>query len=85
VLVTDLPVKRRVNNLQAMKLHDLAPVFLAAPTSPDARLQRIAKVSQGFVYAVSRTGVTGGAASACGRRAATCAALAGRVTSCPSR
>jgi tryptophan synthase alpha chain len=59
VLVTDLPVEEAGEYLQAMKLHDLAPVFLAAPTSPDARLQRIAKVSQGFVYAVSRTGVTG--------------------------
>jgi tryptophan synthase alpha chain len=42
-----------------MKANDLAPVFLAAPTSPDARLKRIAEASRGFVYAVSRTGVTG--------------------------
>jgi tryptophan synthase alpha chain len=34
-------------------------VFLAAPTSPDARIQGIAQASRGFVYAVSRTGVTG--------------------------
>jgi len=34
-------------------------VFLAAPTSPDERLKRIAAASRGFVYAVSRTGVTG--------------------------
>jgi tryptophan synthase alpha chain len=34
-------------------------VFLAAPTSPDERLKRIADASRGFVYAVSRTGVTG--------------------------
>ncbi|HEY1810301.1 MAG TPA: tryptophan synthase subunit alpha, partial [Acidobacteriaceae bacterium] len=33
--------------------------FLAAPTSPDARLERIAAVCQGFVYAISRTGITG--------------------------
>jgi tryptophan synthase alpha chain len=59
VLVTDLPVEEAGEYLQAMKLHELAPVFLAAPTSPDARLQRIAEASQGFVYAVSRTGVTG--------------------------
>ncbi|MFZ0417253.1 MAG: tryptophan synthase subunit alpha [Candidatus Sulfotelmatobacter sp.] len=59
VLVTDLPVEEAGEYLQAMKLHDLAPVFLASPTSPDARLQRIAEASQGFVYAVSRTGVTG--------------------------
>ena len=42
-----------------MKKYDLAPVFLAAPTSTEERLHRIAQVSRGFVYAVSRTGVTG--------------------------
>jgi tryptophan synthase alpha chain len=59
VLVTDLPVEEAGEYLRAMKANDLAPVFLVAPTSPDARLKRIAEVSQGFVYAVSRTGVTG--------------------------
>ena len=34
-------------------------MFLAAPTSPDARLKAIAEVSQGFVYAISRVGITG--------------------------
>ena len=37
----------------------LATVFLAAPTSTDERLKQIAQASSGFVYAVSRTGVTG--------------------------
>ena len=59
VLVTDLPVEEAKEYLQAMKAHDLAPVFLAAPTSPDERLRQIAQASRGFVYAVSRTGVTG--------------------------
>ena len=59
VLVTDLPVEEAGDYLRAMKTHDLAPVFLAAPTSPDDRLKRIAEASRGFVYAVSRTGVTG--------------------------
>src|SRR5580693_8077453 len=59
VLVTDLPVEEAGEYLRAMKANDLAPVFLAAPTSPDARLKRIAEASLGFVYAVSRTGVTG--------------------------
>ena len=58
-LVTDLPVEEAGEYLREMRAHDLAPVFLAAPTSPDARLKRIAEVSRGFVYAVSRTGVTG--------------------------
>jgi tryptophan synthase alpha chain len=59
VLITDLPVEESQQYLRAMHQHSLAPIFLAAPTSPDARLQRIAEASQGFIYAVSRTGVTG--------------------------
>jgi tryptophan synthase alpha chain len=59
VLVTDLPVEEAGEYLQAMRAHDLAPVFLAAPTSTDERLKHIAAASRGFVYAVSRTGVTG--------------------------
>jgi tryptophan synthase alpha chain len=58
-LVTDLPVEEAGVYLRAMRKHDLSPVFLAAPTSPDARLKKIAEASRGFVYAVSRTGVTG--------------------------
>jgi tryptophan synthase alpha chain len=58
-LVTDLPVEEAGEYLRAMREYDLAPVFLAAPTSPDERLKRIAAASRGFVYAVSRTGVTG--------------------------
>jgi tryptophan synthase alpha chain len=59
VLLTDLPVEESGEYLQAMRAHDLAPIFMAAPTSPDDRLKRIAEASRGFVYAVSRTGVTG--------------------------
>ncbi len=59
VLLTDLPVEEAGEYLRAMKENDLAPVFLAAPTSPEERLKRIAEASRGFVYAVSRTGVTG--------------------------
>jgi tryptophan synthase alpha chain len=59
VLVTDLPVEESGEHLRAMKARDLSPIFLAAPTSPDSRLKKIAEASRGFVYAVSRTGVTG--------------------------
>ncbi|HTR67905.1 MAG TPA: tryptophan synthase subunit alpha [Terriglobales bacterium] len=59
VLVTDLPVEEAEDHIHAMRRHDLATIFLAAPTSTDARLKRIALASRGFVYAVSRTGVTG--------------------------
>jgi tryptophan synthase alpha chain len=58
-LVTDLPVEEAADYLQAMKAHKLAPVFLAAPTSTDGRLKAVAKYSRGFVYAISRTGITG--------------------------
>jgi len=59
VLVTDMIVEEAAEYLEAMHRHHLAPVFLAAPTSPDERLERIAAASQGFVYAISRTGITG--------------------------
>jgi tryptophan synthase alpha chain len=58
-LITDLPVEESGDYLAEMRKRDLATVFLAAPTSPDARLKRIAQASSGFVYAISRTGVTG--------------------------
>ena len=59
VLITDLPVEESESYVRAAKAHDLATIFLAAPTSTDERLKHIAEVSSGFVYAVSRTGVTG--------------------------
>ena len=59
VLVTDLPVEEAGDYLREMRKNDLAPIFLAAPTSPDSRLKTITEASRGFVYAVSRTGVTG--------------------------
>jgi len=58
-LITDLTVEEAGDYLRAMRARDLATVFLAAPTSTDQRLKRIADASRGFVYAVSRTGVTG--------------------------
>ncbi|MDP9263492.1 MAG: tryptophan synthase subunit alpha [Acidobacteriota bacterium] len=58
-LITDLTVEEAGDYLSAMRKRNLASVFLAAPTSIDARLKRIASASSGFVYAVSRTGVTG--------------------------
>jgi tryptophan synthase alpha chain len=59
VLVTDLIVEEAAEYLAEMNRTGLAPVFLAAPTSPDARLEAIASHSRGFVYAISRTGITG--------------------------
>ena len=59
VLITDLPVEESAEYLREARKNDLVTVFLVAPTSTDARLQRIVEVSTGFVYAISRTGVTG--------------------------
>lgn len=59
VLVTDMIVEEAADYLAALDRHHLAPIFLAAPTSPDERLKRIAAVSKGFVYAISRVGITG--------------------------
>ena len=58
-LITDLIVEEAGEYLRLMRACGVATVFLAAPTSTDERLRRIAKASTGFVYAVSRTGVTG--------------------------
>ena len=59
VLLTDMIVEEAAEYLVEMKANGLAPVFLAAPTSPDARLKAIAEASRGFVYAISRVGITG--------------------------
>jgi tryptophan synthase alpha chain len=59
VLLTDMIVEESAAYLEAMRENGLLPVFLAAPTSPDARLQAIAEHSGGFVYAISRVGITG--------------------------
>ena len=59
VLATDLTVEESGEYCRAMKAANLNTVFLAAPTSSPERLKKIALTSSGFLYAVSRTGVTG--------------------------
>ncbi|MDR5727488.1 MAG: tryptophan synthase subunit alpha [Terriglobia bacterium] len=59
VLVTDLIVEESEQYRAVLHRHHLQPIFLAAPTSPDNRLARIAEVSEGFIYAISRVGITG--------------------------
>jgi tryptophan synthase alpha chain len=54
-----LPIEEADAYLREARANDLATIFLAAPTSTDQRLKLIAQVSTGFVYAISRTGVTG--------------------------
>jgi tryptophan synthase alpha chain len=59
VLVTDLTPEEAGDFLGAVRSRGLDTIFLAAPTSTDARLKRIAECSSGFLYLISRTGVTG--------------------------
>ena len=59
VLVIDLIVEEADEYVAGMARVGLAPVFLAAPTSPDERLEAIATHSMGFIYAISRVGITG--------------------------
>lgn len=58
-ILSDLAPEHAGAWIEICRKKDLATVFLAAPTSSDARLAKIASVSTGFIYAVSRTGVTG--------------------------
>jgi tryptophan synthase alpha chain len=59
VLLTDMTVEESDEYRRTMRGHNLSTIFLAAPTSLDDRLKRIADASSGFVYGVSRLGVTG--------------------------
>ena len=58
-LITDLTIDEAGDYVEKMRTRNLATIFLAAPTSTDQRLKAIAEASRGFIYAVSRTGITG--------------------------
>jgi len=59
VLVTDLTPEESENYRRILAAHHLDTIFLGAPTSTDDRLAKIAACSSGFLYLISRTGVTG--------------------------
>jgi len=59
VLMTDLCVEEAAEPVRRLREHGLDTVFLAAPTSSQERLRLVAEHSSGFIYLVSRTGVTG--------------------------
>ena len=63
VLVTDLTPEESGEIETELRAHDLDMIFLVAPTSTDERLRLVAKHASGFIYAVSRAGVTGTRAS----------------------
>ena len=59
VLIIDMIVEEAGEYLSQMERVGLAPIFLAAPTSPDERLEAVARHARGFIYAISRVGITG--------------------------
>jgi tryptophan synthase alpha chain len=59
VIVTDLPPEEAREWVTAARRHSLDRIFLLAPTSPMARIKKVVALASGFVYCVSRMGVTG--------------------------
>jgi tryptophan synthase alpha chain len=59
VLVTDLSPEESDEFVKELRAQDLDMIFLVAPTSTDERLKLVAERASGFIYAVSRAGVTG--------------------------
>jgi tryptophan synthase alpha chain len=59
VLATDLTPEEAADYHRILHAHNLDTIFLGAPTSTDERLAKIASASSGFLYLISRTGVTG--------------------------
>ncbi|HKB90259.1 MAG TPA: tryptophan synthase subunit alpha [Opitutaceae bacterium] len=59
LLTLDLPPEEASEVLAACEKHDLKTVFIVAPTTPEKRLDPICRAATGFIYYVSREGVTG--------------------------
>lgn len=59
LLLLDLPPHEALLNEELTSAHDLKTIRLIAPTTPPERLKEITHASEGFIYYVSREGVTG--------------------------
>jgi tryptophan synthase alpha chain len=59
VLVLDLPIEEAGAFRDAMAARDIDMIFLLSPTTSDARVKEAAKLGRGFLYGISRLGVTG--------------------------
>lgn len=59
VLITDLSPEESGEVLTILRNHEINMIFLLAPTSNDARIAKVSALASGFIYAVSRTGITG--------------------------
>ncbi len=75
VLLLDIPLEESDDAQAVLRAHGLAPIFLVSPTTSDERMRRTCEAGRGFIYAISRLGVTGVQTSV----AADARALAARV------
>jgi len=63
VLLLDLPIEESANAHAILRRHTIDQIFLISPTTTDARLSEAARLGRGFLYAISRLGVTGARAA----------------------
>jgi tryptophan synthase alpha chain len=61
VLTVDIPPEESAGVSDVFKAHDLDPIFLLSPTTPESRVEQVAAAAGGFIYYVSLKGVTGSA------------------------
>jgi tryptophan synthase alpha chain len=59
VLTVDFPPEESHDAFEHLQRHNIAPIFLLAPTTNEARIKHVAKLARGYVYYVSLKGVTG--------------------------
>jgi len=59
VLTVDFPPEESHEAFEHLQRHDIAPIFLLAPTTTEARIEQVARLARGYVYYVSLKGVTG--------------------------
>jgi len=58
-IVPDLPPEEGEDYLVDMERHNLAPIFIFSPATPEERMKYISSYGKGFIYCVARKGVTG--------------------------
>jgi tryptophan synthase alpha chain len=80
VLLLDLPIEESAEMRDALDTRGIDQIFLVSPTTTDRRLAEAARLGRGFLYAISRLGVTGARAS----MAASAAPLAARIRAASS-
>lgn len=69
VLLLDLPIEESEDMCALLAAHGLDQIFLISPTTSDARLREAARLGRGFLYVISRLGVTGARAHVAGTAA----------------